>query len=190
MKKVLPLIVIITALFSASTLAQFEIGASYELREEDPKNGFGIRIQKGILSQLPIVNLGIRLHGSYYNDENSVSEDGISYSEDLTNYELGISAIGGVSLGLLEPYVGLGLGTNNYDQAISDVQNDPNNLSPNSADESSLFWNMMAGAKVSILPMLKPFVEYRYISYDLESPNLQDVKDSSGIISFGVSISF
>ena len=103
---------------------------------------------------------------------------------------MGVSAIGGVSLGLLEPYVGLGLGTNNYDQAISDVQNDPNNLSPNSADESSLFWNMMAGAKVSILPMLKPFVEYRYISYDLESPNLQDVKDSSGIISFGVSISF
>ena len=71
MKKVLPLIVIITALFSASTLAQFEIGASYELREEDPKNGFGIRIQKGILSQLPIVNLGIRLHGSYFSEENS-----------------------------------------------------------------------------------------------------------------------
>jgi len=190
MKKVLPLIVIITALFSASTLAQFEIGASYELREEDPKNGFGIRIQKGILSQLPIVNLGLRLHGSYFSDENSVSENGISYSRDLTNYELGVSAIGGVSLGLLEPYVGLGLGTNNYDQAISDVQNDPNNLSPNSADESSLFWNMMAGAKVSIVPKIKPFVEYRYTSYDLESPNLDDVKNSSGIISFGVSISF
>ncbi|MDZ7808227.1 MAG: outer membrane beta-barrel protein [Gracilimonas sp.] len=190
MKRLLPLIVIITAIFSASAFAQFEIGASYELRDEDPKNGFGIRIQKGILQQLPIVNLGIRLHGSYFSDENDVSRDGISYSEDLTNYELGVSAIGGVSLGLLEPYVGLGLGTNNYDQVVTDVQNDPNNLSPESGDESSLFWNMMAGAKVSILPMIKPFVEYRYTSYDLESPNLDEVKESNGIISFGVSISF
>ncbi|WP_103665852.1 outer membrane protein [Gracilimonas amylolytica] len=190
MRRILPLILIMTAMFSATTLAQFEIGASYELREEDPKNGFGIRIQKGILSQLPIVNLGIRLHGSYYSDENSVTENGISYSEDLTNYELGVSAIGGVSLGLLEPYVGLGLGTNNYEQAISDVQNDPGNVGPTSADESSLFWNMMAGAKVSIVPKIKPFVEYRYTSYDLENPSLQDVKDSSGIIAFGVSISF
>ncbi|MDZ7807792.1 MAG: hypothetical protein U5K71_11850 [Gracilimonas sp.] len=97
MKRILPLIVIITALFSASTFAQFEIGASYEIRDEDPKNGFGIRVQKGILSQLPIVNLGLRLHASYFSDENSVSEDGVTYSRDLTNYDLGVAAIGGVS---------------------------------------------------------------------------------------------
>ncbi|MBD3616643.1 MAG: outer membrane beta-barrel protein [Gracilimonas sp.] len=190
MKRLITLPLLIVAIFSVSTYAQFEIGASYELRDEDPKNGFGLRIQKGIFEGLPIVNLGLRLHGSYFSEENNVSENNFSYSEDLTNYDVGIAAIGGVSLGLLEPYVGLGLGTQDYKRAISDVQNDPGNAAPESGEESSLYWNMLAGAKVTIIPMLKPFVEYRYSSYELEKPELQDVNSQTGRIMFGVSISF
>jgi opacity protein-like surface antigen len=184
MKRILPLIVIITALFSASTFAQFEIGASYEIRDQDPKNGFGIRIQKGILSQLPIVNLGLRLHASYFSDENSVTEGGVTYSRDLTNYDLGVAAYGGISLGLLEPYVGLGLGTENYEAAI-DNYNGTENLT---GDESNLFWNTFVGAKVTILPMLKPFVEYRYSNSELSKPDLADAQN--GRIMFGILFSF
>lgn len=187
MKRILPLIVIITAIFSTTTYAQFEIGASYELRDEDPQNGFGLRIEKGIFGSLPIVNLGLRLHGSYFSEENNVSEGGVSYSQDLTNYDIGVAAIGGVSLGLLEPYVGLGLGTQNYERAIEDVQG---GNAPASAEESSLYWNMTAGAKVTIIPLLKPFVEYRYSSSELEKPELDDVNSQTGRIIFGVSISF
>ncbi|HET8865918.1 MAG TPA: outer membrane beta-barrel protein [Gracilimonas sp.] len=190
MKRILPLTILLIAIFSATTFAQFEIGASYELRDEDPENGFGLRIQKGIFESLPIVNLGLRLHASYFSEENSISENNFSYSQDLTHYDIGFAAIGGISLGLLEPYVGLGLGTENYERAIQDVQNDPNNLAPESGDESSLYWNMLAGAKVTIIPMLRPFVEYRYSVTELEKPELDDVNSQTGRIMFGVSISF
>lgn len=190
MKRLLPLAVVIIAIFSATTYAQLEIGASYELRDEDPQNGFGLRIEKGIFESLPIVNLGLRLHGSYFSSDNNVSEGGITYSQDLTNYDIGVAAIGGISVGLLEPYVGLGLGTENYERAVSDIQNDPNNTAPQSGEESSLYWNMLAGAKVTIIPMIKPFVEYRYSSSELDEPELQDVDSQTGRIMFGVSISF
>lgn len=190
MKRLLSLTVVIIAIFSATTYAQFEIGASYELREEDPQNGFGLRIEKGIFESLPLVNLGLRLHGSYFSEDNNVSEGGVTYSQDLTNYDVGVAAIGGISVGLLEPYVGLGLGTQNYERAIQDVQNDPNNVAPESGEESSLYWNMLAGAKVTIIPMIKPFVEYRYSSSELEKPELEDVDSQTGRIMFGVSISF
>lgn len=192
MKKLLPLTILIAALFSASTYAQLELGASYELREVEPENGFGLRIQKGILESLPLVNLGLRVHASYFSEENSVDPQNqtYSYSEDLTNYDVGVAAIGGVSVGLLEPYVGVGLGTENYERAVSEVQNDPNNAVPESGKESSLYWNVLAGAKVTIIPLIKPFVEYRYSAADLEKPELQDVKSKTGRIMFGVSLSF
>jgi|AntRauTorcE11897_2_1112592.scaffolds.fasta_scaffold00236_16 opacity protein-like surface antigen len=192
MKRILPLAIVIVSIFSVTTYAQFEIGASYELRDEDPKNGFGIRIQKGILDKLPIVNLGLRLHASYFSEENSIdpNNQSYSYSQDLTNYDIGIAAIGGVSVGLLEPYVGLGLGTENYERAVRDIQNDPNSAAPESGEESSLYWNMLAGAKVTIIPLIKPFVEYRYSVSELEKPELDDVNSKTGRIMFGVSISF
>lgn len=191
MKKLLPLTILIATLFSASTYAQLELGASYELREAEPENGFGIRIQKGIFEALPLVNLGLRVHASYFSEENNVDpqNQSYSYSEDLTNYDIGVAAIGGVSVGLLEPYVGVGLGTENYERAVKDVQN-PNNAIPESGEESSLYWNVLAGAKVTVIPMLKPFVEYRYSASDLEKPELQDVKSKTGRIMFGVSLSF
>lgn len=193
MKKLIPLTLIIAGIFSASSFAQFEIGASYELRNEDPQNGFGIRVQKGILKKLPLVNLGIRLHGSYFSEENNVDPESASYSysQDLTNYDVGIAAIGGVTVGLLEPYVGVGLGTENYDRVISDVEGGgPGNAVPQSGEENSMYWNMLVGAKVKVIPLIKPFVEYRYSSTNLEKPELDDVNSQVSRIMFGVSLSF
>lgn len=192
MKRLLPLLILFVTIFSAPATAQFEIGASYELRDAEPQNGFGIRVQKGILNSIPIVNLGIRLHGSYFSEENNIDPDNqsYSYSEDLTNYDIGVAAIGGVSVGLLEPYVGVGLGTENYDRAIKDIQNNQGNAIPEEGEESSLYWNVLAGAKVTIIPLLKPFVEYRYSASELEKPELQSVKSKTGRIMFGVSLSF
>lgn len=193
MKKFVPLTLMIAVFLSVNSFAQFEIGASYELRNEDPQNGFGVRIQKGIFESLPLVNLGIRIHGSYFSAENNVNPDNqsYSYSQDLTNYDVGIAAIGGVSVGLLEPYVGVGLGTENYDRVISDVEGGgPGSVVPQSGQDNSMYWNMLAGAKVTIIPLIKPFVEYRYSSSNLEKPELDDVNTDVGRIMFGVSLSF
>ncbi|MEX0607906.1 MAG: outer membrane beta-barrel protein [Balneolaceae bacterium] len=181
MKRFIPLTALIIFIFSASTLAQFEIGASYELRDEDPQSGFGLRIQKGFTEALPMIDIGIRAHASYFNEQNSLSQSGATYSQDFTNYDFGVAAYGGISLGLLQPYVGLGLGSETTDLSSDDVQGE-------NRDESNIYWNTFAGAKVTVIPFLKPFLEYRYSNKQLSEPTLADAQN--GRIIFGISLSF
>lgn len=191
MKRLIIIIALVIGFYSPQAVAQLEIGASYELRNEDPQNGFGLRIQKGIFESLPIVNLGVRLHASYFSEENNIDPENqsYSYSSDLTNLDVGIAAIGGISVGLIEPYVGLGLGTENYEQVIENYQG-PESARPQSGNDNNLYWNMLAGAKVTIIPLIKPFVEYRYSDTSLSEPEFEDVKSQTGRIMFGVSLSF
>jgi opacity protein-like surface antigen len=191
MKRIVPLALFISIIFATTGLAQLEIGASYELRNEAPQNGFGVRIQKGLLEKLPVLNLGLRLHASYFSEENTVDPDNKSftYSQDLTHYDVGVTAIGGVSVGLLEPYVGVGLGTENYKKAVKDYNGLPGSQ-PEDGEENSLYWNMLVGAKVTVIPLIKPFIEYRYSASELEKPALSNVKSKTGRVMFGVSLSF
>lgn len=174
------------------SVAQTSIGASYEIRDEEPENGFGLRLEREILQKLPIVDLSLRGHFSYFNDENSIQrEDGgttYSYSRDITNYDYGLAAVGGVSLGLLSPYVGLGLGSSTLDINRDDMPQD----SPfdENSDDSSIYWNGFVGAKVSPIPYLKPFVEYRFENISDYEDEIGDVRESSGRLIFGVSLSF
>lgn len=179
-KKLLLSTAIFVFVFSISAQAQFEIGASYELRNDDPKNGFGFRVQKGILQGIPLVDLGLRLHFSYFNEGNSLTKDGITYSE-ITNYDYGLAAYGGVSLGLLQPYLGVGIGSESADfESASTAASD--------WDESNFYWNTFAGAKVTVIPLIKPFVEFRYSNKELSKPTLADAQNSRFIV--GVLLSF
>ncbi len=170
------------------SVAQTSIGASYEIRDEDPKNGFGLRLEREILQKVPIVNLGLRGHFSYFNDENNVQRDGVTYSREIDNYDYGLAAVGGVSLGLLDPYVGLGLGASTLDVSREDFSDTPE-FDENS-DDSSIYWNGFVGAKVSPLPYLKPFVEYRFEDISNYESELDDIRESNGRLIFGVSLSF
>ena len=188
MNRTIYLIIILTGLFTVSSYAQFEIGASYELRDEDPQSGFGLRIEKGFLEQLPLAKLGMRAHFSFFSDENMVDDGGLSYSQELTNYDFGVAIIGGVSVGLIEPYVGLGLGSTTLDVKKSDVTGIPIGNEGEDQNESNIYWNGFLGAKVTIIPLLKPFVEYRYSDTSLSEPEVAEVR--TGRIIFGVSLSF
>ncbi len=168
------------------SIAQTSIGASYEIRNEEPQNGFGLRLEREILQKLPIVNLSLRGHFSYFNED--ISYENRTYSTDITNYDYGLAAVGGVSLGLLSPYVGVGLGASTLD-----VNRD--NLPSGSpldgeSDDSAIYWNGFVGAEVSPIPMLKPFVEYRFEDISNYSDELSDIQNSTGRLIFGVSLSF
>lgn len=186
MKRILLLTTIGLILFTGTANAQFEIGASYELRNEDPKNGFGLRVQKGILSSLPVVDLGVRLHASFFSDELDRDNLNQAYTVEYTNYDVGVAGYGGVSLGLIQPYVGVGIGTENYEAVVNNY-NGPDDLNPE-GDENNLYWNLFTGAKVTIIPMIKPFVEYRYSNKELSNPTFADAQN--GRIMFGVLLSF
>lgn len=155
MKKVLVTFGFIFLLIPVSNTvsAQFAIGASYEIRSEDPTNGFGFRLEKGILQNMPLLDFGLRAHFSYFNDTNEISRNGISTSTEIDVYDYGLAALAGVKLGLIKPYVGLGIGNQqfNFDADAEDF----------SSDESSFYWNGFGGAEITLLPLLNPFIEYR-----------------------------
>ncbi len=191
MKRVL--VVFTTVLFISLMVplqadAQWGIGASYEVRDEEPKNGFGLRIERNILQKLPIVKLGLRAHFSSFSDENSVSQNNVTYTTEINDYDFGVTALGGVSIGLLKPYVGLGLGSNTVDLEGSDL---PENLDDS---ESKIYWNALVGAEVSAIPALKPFIEYRYSDVGEEFYNsVQDQNvpaSSNSRVVFGVLLRF
>jgi opacity protein-like surface antigen len=167
--------------------AQWSIGASYEVRDEDPTNGFGVRLERGILSAVPVVDLGIRAHFSYFNETNDLSENGLTFDETLQSYDFGVAATGGVSVGLVKPYVGLGIGWDNssleYSEDISgsgfDIRNE--------FEADDFYWNGFVGAEVTIIPMLSPFIEYRFTDIS----GREDVgADNISRLAIGVSLSF
>jgi len=183
LKKILP--IILSLFLTTGLYAQLEVGASYELRDENPQSGFGVRIQSGIFNSIPFISLGLRAHFSYFSETNTVDETSFSYDRNLENYDFGLAAYGGVKLGLLEPYVGAGLGSETVDLQTKDFEGV--GTQPDDENESNIYWNTFSGAKVTVIPLVKPFVEYRFSSRNLEVP---DLNDKTGRIIFGVVLSF
>ncbi len=180
MKKLLFAILTVGFLFTftSQASAQWSIGASYETRNEDPTNGFGVRVERSILSAVPVVDFNMRGHFSFFNDEAQITPDEQSYSGDIEAYDYGLALTAGVGIAIVKPYVGLGIGAENYD-----FQGDQGL----SFDESNFFWNGFGGLELSILPMVKPFVEYR-ISQISGSDQINF--DNVSRIAFGVSLRF
>jgi hypothetical protein len=137
---------------SEQASAQWAVGASYEIRDEDPEKGFGLRLEKGLLN-LPVLNIGLRGHFSYFNETSGISRDGIDISGDFDVYDFGLAAVLGFDLGIVRPYAGLGLGRERYKLSADDVAL--------SYKDESFYWNGFGGAEFSLLPVLNPFIEYR-----------------------------
>lgn len=163
------------------TYAQWGIGASYEMRSETPENGFGLRLERGILGKVPVVDLRLRAHFSYFNENADLSTGGGTVPAEITNYDYGLAAIGGVSLGLVKPYVGLGIGSTTFDAQYQGL--------PNPGSDSQFFWNALIGAEISAIPVLNPFVEYRLQPSD-EPDFSQDDLGSNGRLVLGVTLNF
>lgn len=161
--------------------AQWSIGASYETRDEEPENGFGLRIERDILKPIPIIDIGLRAHFSFFNEDNEFNQGTQNISGELTYYDYGLAATGGLSLGLLKPYVGLGIGKNDVEFKGDDGSSD--------FSDTSFFWNSFVGAEVTAIPKLHPFVEYRFEEVD-EPENSEVSFDSDGRLIIGLSLSF
>lgn len=161
--------------------AQWSIGASYEMREEDPENGYGIRIERDILKPIPIVDIGLRAHFSFFNEDNEFTRNNQSISGELQYYDYGLAATGGVSLGLLKPYVGLGIGKDDIEFKGDEGSED--------FSDTSFYWNGFAGAELSIIPKLHPFIEYRFQQAD-HPEDIETEFGSDGRLILGLSLSF
>lgn len=181
LKRLLTALVLISACLMVphQAAAQWSFGASYEMREEAPENGFGVRIEREIFRPIPIIDIGLRAHFSYFNEENefSVGGDGPTATREIEYFDYGLAATGGVSLGILKPYVGLGIGSNTFDVEDGD-------------SESNFFWNTFIGAQLTPIPRLKPFIEYRLQPTDEFEDVGEDFDSSDGRLIIGLSLSF
>lgn len=134
--------------------AQWSIGVSYEMRDEMPDNGFGLRVEKDMLSGMPLVELALRGHWSYFNETNNVSLDGVNFSRDADAYDYGLAAVLGVKLGMIKPFAGAGIGRERFKQSVE--------VEGFSFKENNFYWNAFGGAEINLLPLLNPFIEYRF----------------------------
>lgn len=159
--------------------AQWSAGLSYELRNEDPRHGAGIRVDREIMTFFPFMDLGVRGQFSYYSDEVNLRQGEFEYTGDYRTYDIGISGLLLFNIGLLRPYLGLGLGLDNSSlegsnlqqhtnekRAFSKLWDDPEPLelsvSAFSWDSVDAYFQVTVGSSVEVFPFLAPFIEFRY----------------------------
>ena len=166
MKKLLVLVIglLATQLINADySYAQWGIGAGVEIRDEDPTTGVGIKLERSILSNAPILDINLRGHFSWFNDDDAESLRDQLSNTNVTAYDYGLALVLGVKLGIVKPYVGAGAGTERYSEERGTGQYfQENNSSFINYSENNLYWNGFGGAEITLLPYLKPFIEFRY----------------------------
>lgn len=160
--------------------AQFAIGASYEIRDEYPTNGFGLRLEKGLMGKNHLLDLTIRGHFSYFNETNNLKiGEGISISRDMDVHDYGLAALLGVRLGIVRPYAGAGIGLDRFKQNTERDQF--------SFKENNFYWNAFGGAEFTLIPVISPFIEYRASRFT----GTKDLTfDSVNRIAFGIYLRF
>lgn len=146
---------LIAGFITDTAFAQWGIGASFEIRNESPKNGFGVRVEREILSAVPLLDFQVRGHFSTFSEENSVTREGVTFDRESDVYDFGAALVAGVNLGVVKPYLGTGLGSERY-------RLESMNFAEDNFSESNYYWNGFGGAEMTLLPFLKPFIEFRY----------------------------
>lgn len=195
------LIVLITvSLFSINDAqAQWQLGASFESRSEVPENGFGVQLEKHF-TKIPLVRFRARTHLSYFSDEDSFSleslQDGnvpdISLDRTVNSLDFGAGFIAELGLpGLpLSPYAGLGAGFEFFDVEFEDGGEQ---YGAESFNEDSFYYYGVIGLSITPIPVLTPFVEYRFTGFNYEEDPenaAQTIEEASGRLIFGLSVRF
>lgn len=175
----IPLLLLLVMAPLEKAVAQTGIGASFETRDTAPENGFGLRVEQGILNMVPLVDLNLRGHFSYFSEQ--VTGFGpLNGSVELDSYDFGLAATGAVPLALLSPYAGMGIGSESIKAVEQGTQS-------GEFDEDEFYWNVFTGIKLTTLPMLKPFVEYRFVRHFGDD---QFYSSQNGRWAFGVTLEF
>lgn len=187
--------------------AQLGIGVSYEKREVSSENtsylpeyGFGIRVENDFGPKIPLIKLGWRLHASAFSLEESFNEqlnEVLDRNVNAVVADVGFSLFIEVKMPLfINPYAGGGLGFETRKdvrnilvptpQQNESSQNQAFSFLPSDIKGNSIYYHGFIGMKFSPIPILKPFVEYRY-SHLTEVGDLNNIP---GRLLFGVTLEF
>ena len=149
-----------------SANAQFALGGGLELREEEPKTGINLRLEKELEFSLPFVKFRGRVQGGFFtNDGIELSQNQLNQFSDpeINSYYAGANLLAEIGIPIpINPYGGLGVG---YETITVKAGDATGNQSGNILDDSegSGYIEATVGLKLSLLPLFKPFVEYRSV---------------------------
>lgn len=161
MKKVITILLLFGAFGYSQAQAQYIIGASYEVRSDEPTTGFGLHFQNNFTVIPMLLDVGFRFQTSFYNEQYSFNTENISFQRDDTSYDFGLGLIATVGIGLVAPYAGFGIGYEVFDRESTLITQGVEALDPDGSD-SGLYYFGAVGVGVSAIPFVRPFVEYRY----------------------------
>lgn len=168
MKKIITILLLFGAFGYTQAQAQYIIGASYEVRSDEPTTGFGLHFQNNFTVIPMLLDVGFRFQTSFYNEKYNTSiisgNESISLRNDDTSYDFGLGLIATVGIGLIAPYAGFGLGYEVFDResAITQAGGSQAGVEITDGSDSGLYYFGAVGVGVSAIPFVRPFVEYRY----------------------------
>jgi hypothetical protein len=202
---IVAIVVILLFIPKQKLFAQFGIGVSYEKREVTaneriflPEYGFGVRIENDFGPRIPLIKLGWRIHASAFSIEESFNDqlnDVIESNANALVADVGLSLFLEVKMPLfINPYAGGGVGyeTRNGNNTVSLL---PNTESGESLESivlnpaltgNAVYYHGFVGMKLSPIPILKPFVEYRYSGLT----DFGDLDKIPGRLLFGITLEF
>jgi opacity protein-like surface antigen len=181
-------------LMASNVLAQGGIGASYERRDDQPREGIGLRLEKTFGTVNDIINLGIVGHTSFFSStltlRSGENGSGVIFSDtELSTYDFGVALKLAVNAPLVTPYVMGGLGFENYKIRLNssfDGLDFPN-------DESTSVLNGTAGIQLRLGSAIRPFIEMRFSKNTKDytfDDTFKDLKASKNRIALGVQLQF
>lgn len=179
---------------TSSAFAQGGIGASYERRNAEPKEGLGIRIEKTFGTSSEMVNAGILGHVSFFSNsitlEKNDTGSGATFERtDLSTFDFGLAGKIAVNVPFVTPYVMAGLGFENYNIEVNESFNGVDFKN----DERTLMVNGTIGVQLRVLDAIRPFAEIRYSKnfddYEFET-TFDNLKAAKNRVAFGVSLQF
>ncbi|HAC15554.1 MAG TPA: hypothetical protein DCE78_06370 [Bacteroidetes bacterium] len=166
--------------------AQFSFGVSYEERPDAPEQGFGLQLEHSLLPFDFIASLRARLNFSYFSQDASLSvplnsQPSVEFGR-IQSVDYGGAILGGLKLGMISPYVGLGLGVDSWKFKLDDYEN--------SYDNDTINYYGLLGASLSIFPVVHPYVEYRVSEYGSVEEVREQMDEGKGRFIIGVKFNF
>ena len=166
--------------------AQFSFGVSYEERPDAPKQGFGLQLEHSLLPFSFLATVRARIHFSYFSQDASLSiplnaQPALQLGK-LLNLDYGGAILGGLNLGTVTPYVGLGMGVDSWKFDLENYEN--------SFEDQTINYYGLVGISLSIFPVIHPYVEYRVSEYGTIDEVRDQIDEERGRFILGVKFKF
>lgn len=161
--------------FTQTASAQMRIGFNYQLRNTIPKRGYGISLEPTVYRYKKLV-VDVRGFLGYFNHNGMQTLGDPTLPSDTFNrnikyYVFGLGGVVRYKFRYFDPFVSLGIGFNSYKVTSRGYV----------TIKSSYLYNGSVGVEIEPIPVIKPFIEYRYTRSTVHDFQVQFFKPNNSV---------